>query len=135
MSYGTLVRSTKQFTEVISQISYSSTPLDEVWHPAINAYRCRDCVLICVELAGVDASRIHLQAEPNRLWLHGRRVPPEPPPSEGAPLQVLAMEIDHDRFEREIILQVQVDPSQIHAEQREGLLWIRLPVTPPLDVM
>jgi HSP20 family protein len=113
----------------LTRVRYATSPATEAWHPAINAYRCQDCILICVELAGVDRSEIQVVAEPRRVWLRGQRVPPEPRDGEGPPLQVLAMEIDHGAFEREIVLPVEVEPEQVQAEQREGLLWIRLPLT------
>lgn len=100
----------------------------ETWCPAINAYRCREGILICAELAGVDKARIELGVEPGRLWLRGQRLPPEPRDSEGPPLQVLAMEIDYGVFEREIVLPAEVAPEQVRAEQREGVLWIWLPL-------
>ncbi len=112
----------------LTRVRYSSSQATEAWHPAINAYRCRDCVVICVELAGVDQSELQVQVEPRRVWLRGQRVPPEPREAEGPPLQVLAMEIDHGSFEREIVLPVDVDPGQVRAEQRDGLLWICLPL-------
>jgi HSP20 family protein len=112
----------------LTRVRYSSSHATEAWHPAINAYRCRDRVVICVELAGVDRSQIQVQVEPRRLSVCGRRVPPEPRDGEGPALQVLAMEIDHGAFVREIVLPVAVDPEQVQAEQREGLLWICLPL-------
>ena len=113
----------------LTRVRYSSSPATEAWHPAINAYRCHDRILICVELAGVDRSEIQVRVEPRRVWLRGQRVPPGPRDAEGPPLQVFAMEIDHGSFEREIVLPVEVEPEQVQAEQREGLLWIRLPLT------
>lgn len=118
----------RTITSELTRVHYSSSRATEAWHPAINAYRCRSCVVISAELAGVDRSQIELRVEPRRLWLRGHRLPPEPRDSEGPPLQVLAMEIDHGAFEREIVLPVDVDPEQVKAEQREGLLWICLPL-------
>ena len=43
-------------------------------------------------------------------------------------MQVLAMEIDHGPFERHINLPLSVDRARVTAEQRNGLLWIHLPV-------
>src|SRR5437867_1097224 len=37
------------------------------WEPAINAYRCKTCIRICVDLAGVDRSVIDLTVEPRRV--------------------------------------------------------------------
>lgn len=116
----------------LTRVRYSSSPATETWHPAINAYRCPDRILICVELAGVDRSAIQVRVEPRRVWLRGQRVPPEPLDAEGPPLQVLAMEIDDGAFEREVILPVDVVPEQVQAEQREGLLWLRLPLAEPI---
>ncbi len=112
----------------LTRVRYSPLPARESWHPAINAYCCRDCILICAELAGVDRSEIALTVEPRRVWLRGRRRPPEPRETEGPTSQVLALEIDHGLFERDIVLPVEVDPERVRAEQREGLLWICLPL-------
>src|SRR6266487_1441662 len=98
------------------------------WEPAINAYRCEKCVRICVDLAGVDRSLIDLTVEPRRMVIRGRRELPEPTGDEGCAQQLLAMEIDYGPFEREITFPVDVETNKAHAEQRNGLLWISLPV-------
>jgi HSP20 family protein len=98
------------------------------WQPAINAYRCESCVRICVDLAGVDRSVIDLRVEPNRVVLRGTRDVPEPQDEEGRALQTLAMEIDYGPFEREIEFPTRIDVEQVRAEQRNGLLWIILPL-------
>ncbi len=98
------------------------------WQPAINAYRCENCVRICVDLAGVDKSLIDLRVEPERVVLRGTREVPEPRADEGRALQTLAMEIDYGPFEREIRLPGAIEVSEVSAEQRNGLLWITLPL-------
>jgi HSP20 family protein len=98
------------------------------WEPAINAYRCEKCVRICVDLAGVERSQIDLTVESGRVLLRGTRELPEPTHAEGRAVQLLAMEIDYGRFEREVPLPVEVQIDKAHAEQRNGLLWISLPV-------
>ena len=67
----------------------------QAWQPAINAYRCDTCIRICVDLAGVDRSRIDLTVEPRRLVIRGTRELPEPTGDEGCAQQLLAMEIDY----------------------------------------
>ncbi|HEY5895362.1 MAG TPA: Hsp20/alpha crystallin family protein [Chthoniobacterales bacterium] len=99
-----------------------------VWTPAINAFCCRDHILVCVELAGVEAQSIELRPEPRRLVIRGLRIAPEPDDCEGPLTQVLALEIDHGLFEREVALPVEIDPGRVRIEQRNGLLWIYLPV-------
>ena len=41
---------------------------------------------------------------------------------------VLAMEIDHGAFERQIKLPSTVDRTRVKAEQKNGLLWVHLPL-------
>ena len=98
------------------------------WEPAINAYRCDKCIRVCVDLAGVERSRIDLTVEPERLIVRGMRDVPEPTHAEGRAVQLLAMEIDYGPFEREVLLPASVDIDNVHAEQRNGLLWISLPL-------
>src|SRR5215467_2183290 len=96
----------------------------QAWAPAINAYRCQECIRICVDLAGVERSLIDLTVEPRRVVIRGTRELPEPTEDEGCALQWLAMEIDYGPFIREVPLPAEVEIEQAHAEQRNGLLWI-----------
>lgn len=98
------------------------------WEPAINAYRCEECIRICVDLAGVERGQIDLTVEPRRVVIRGIRELPEPTDTEGRTVQVVAMEIDYGQFEREVPLPVEVQIDKAHAEQRNGLLWIELPL-------
>ncbi|MFO1499242.1 MAG: Hsp20/alpha crystallin family protein [Verrucomicrobiota bacterium] len=111
----------------LSKIQFSRFRALESWQPAINAYRQEDCIIICVDLAGVDRQRIDLQIESRRLTIRGHRQPPEPENQENKPMQVLVMEIDYGRFEREVLLPSEVDSAKVTAEQRNGLLWVYLP--------
>jgi HSP20 family protein len=97
------------------------------WSPALNVYRCENCLVVCADLAGVDKSGIELKVETERLLIRGRREAPEPKEDSCKALQVLAMEIDYGVFEREVMFPVQVDSERVTAEQRNGLLWIYLP--------
>ncbi|PYI58216.1 MAG: hypothetical protein DMC60_13555 [Verrucomicrobia bacterium] len=101
------------------------------WEPAINAYRCETCIRICVDLAGVERSLIDLTVEPRRVVIRGTRELPEPSGDEGCAQQLLAMEIDYGPFMREVTLPAEVEVDQAHAEQRNGLLWISLPLKEP----
>ena len=98
------------------------------WRPAINAYRCETCIRLCVDLAGVERDEIDLQITADRLVLRGTREAAEPQSAEGHSLQVLAMEIDFGPFERSFDLPAEVDIDRAAAEQRNGLLWICLPL-------
>lgn len=94
----------------------------------MNAYRCEGCIRVCFELAGVARADIELRIEPKRLILRGTRRTPEPATSEGRAQQILAIEIDNGPFARELRLPAEVIPEETTAEQRDGLLWIKLPL-------
>jgi HSP20 family protein len=114
----------------LTKVQFSRFSPQDGWRPAVNAYRCEECMVICADLAGVDRTKIDLQVEPRRLLLRGYRQPPEPQSAERKPVQVLVMEIDYGPFEREVLLPADVTPERVTAEQRNGLLWIYLPFQP-----
>lgn len=116
-----------RFIYKFSQISFCHSPGQERWRPAINAYRCEHGFRICVDLAGVEKDSIELDIESTRVSIRGERELPEPSGSD-QPVQVLAMEIDHGPFAREIELPARVDVEKATAEQKNGLLWITLPL-------
>jgi HSP20 family molecular chaperone IbpA len=80
---------------------------------------------ICVDLAGVETAQIELLVESGRLIIRGARQLPEPP---SGCCQIMAMEIDYGPFQREVLLPASIDLAHVTAEQREGLLWIELPI-------
>jgi HSP20 family molecular chaperone IbpA len=60
--------------------------------------------------------------------LRGVREAAEPKDEQGRALQTLAMEIDFGAFERSLDLPAEVDTERATAEQKNGLLWICLPL-------
>jgi HSP20 family protein len=98
------------------------------WRPAINAYRCKSCIRICVDLAGVDKADIELTIGEQRLSIRGVRDVPEPGNEHKHAMQMISMEIDYGPFQREIPLPDVVEVKKVHAEQQNGLLWIHLPL-------
>jgi HSP20 family protein len=97
------------------------------WRPAVNAFRCRDRYIVCVDLAGMTKEAIKIVVAGRRLILRGNRAPLEPG-ADCPSLVALAMEIDHGPFERVLDLPLEVDASQVTAEYRQGVLWIELPL-------
>jgi HSP20 family protein len=122
--HGQLGEVVYQLTKV--QFSRFSSP--DAWRPAVNAYRCAECIAICVDLAGVDPKSIDLRVQSRRLLIRGQRQPPEPESTRSKPVQVLVMEIDYGPFEREVLLPADVDADRVTAEHNSGLLWIYLPL-------
>jgi HSP20 family protein len=126
----------------IGEVAYQITKVhfsnfrdtDFRWRPAINVFQCASCFRICVELAGVEPENIEIEVASGRLWVRGRREAPEPLQQPEYPLsiarksvRVIAMEIDHGEFEREIEIPSGFDQSRITTEWDNGLLWIYLP--------
>jgi HSP20 family protein len=104
------------------------------WRPPINVFHCSSCFRICVELAGVESDQIEVEVALGRLWIRGYRQPPEPQRQKEMPVsttrkpvRVVAMEIDHGRFEREVEIPPDYDLEKITTEWENGLLWIFLP--------
>ena len=119
---GTLGDVTYQFSRVqFSRIAPAP------WQPAINAFRCKTAVKICVDLAGVEKSMIDLTVEPRQVIIRGTREAPEPAHGEGQALQLLALEIDYGPFERAVPMPAEVDVEGATAQQENGLLWVYLP--------
>ncbi len=117
-----------QIAYELERNQFSQYARPEGWQPAINAYRCDSAIRVCVDLAGVEKSDIDLLVEPTRVVLRGVRLSPEPSCDEPKARQILAMEIDHGPFVREVHLPVEVSPAEATAEQKNGLLWINLPI-------
>jgi HSP20 family molecular chaperone IbpA len=112
----------------LALVRWGARPEGRVWAPRLNAYRERDRLVLCVELAGVGQADIELLVEPRRVWLSGERRTPWPAGGVAELRQVLALEIDDGRWERELALPDPVVPEATRAEQRNGLLWIELPL-------
>jgi HSP20 family molecular chaperone IbpA len=112
----------------MTKVHFAEFRAPEIWRPAVNAYRCEHCIRICVDLAGVAEQDLQLELLPGRLIIRGHRAAPEPEHPDYKPMQVLAMEIDHGYFERQLKLPLTVEREHVRVEQRNGLLWVHLPV-------
>jgi HSP20 family protein len=106
------------------------------WRPPINVFQCASCFRICVEMAGVEPDQIEVEVGLDRVWIRGYREAPEPLQqlempfsTTRKPVRVVAMEINHGQFEREVDIPPGYDPGRITTEWENGLLWIFLPRT------
>lgn len=109
-------------------VPFSTSGAFAGWHPAINVYRCAEQLMVCLDLAGVEPSSIHAEVSGHILRIRGRRRAPEPDCERYKVLQVLALEIDHGDFEREIHLPFAVAADGLQTEHRDGFFWIEAPV-------
>ena len=112
----------------LTALRFQAGSAHPVWRPRINVFRLQDRLAVCADLAGIARTEIDLRVEPRRVWLSGRRRSPVSDPAPGKVLQILTLEIDDGLWQREIPLPVEIDPAAVQAEQRNGLLWISLPL-------
>ena len=102
-----------------------------VWTPAMDMYETNDALVIVLDLAGVDADRTEVHAEPNLLVVRGVRRSRARPDEQRS---YHALEIPYGRFERSVRLPAGLDTEQARAGYRDGLLEITLPKRMPRQV-
>ncbi|MGK7893983.1 MAG: Hsp20/alpha crystallin family protein [Xenococcus sp. (in: cyanobacteria)] len=95
----------------------------EPWRPAVNMYETEEAVVVLVELAGIDPEKTIVQLEPNQLIIQGQRSRIIPK----TVTKVHQLEIWSDPFLFEVSLPRLIDPKQVQASYRDGLLEIWLP--------
>jgi HSP20 family protein len=113
----------KRPTIVFSQHAQPSP----VWTPAMDVYETVDALVILIDLAGVDAERTEVHAEPHLLVIRGVRHQRHLPERADEQRNYLALEIPYGRFERSVQLPAGLDAAAARASYREGLLEITLP--------
>ena len=94
------------------------------FRPHVDCYRTDEDVVVVVELAGVDPTDVRLVAGPRGLVIAGERRRPK---DCGHYQQ---MEIDYGPFQRQVMLDEDVDAEGAHATYERGLLRVRLPLAP-----
>lgn len=96
------------------------------WQPSLNLYAFDDKFLMCVDLAGIDASELGVKVDVLSLTIHGKRACPLNG-QDLLPNRVIHMEIDEGPFSRTVTLPNAVCPESVSVESRSGILWITLP--------
>ena len=76
----------------------------------------------------MDRSEVELAVRARHVSIHGMREVPEPGDKEGRAVQTIAMEIDYGVFHRDIHLPAEIDVHKVQADQKNGMLWIHLPL-------
>ncbi|CAN5433761.1 hypothetical protein BH10PLA1_BH10PLA1_05260 [soil metagenome] len=122
----------RQMNKLIDQLTkgyYNFYPSD-TWTPNVNLYETEATYLVCVDLAGVDKTKIDIEVADQQLSIRGQRsVPIQAASSTGdqSRMKVHLMEIDHGSFRRQVELPHDVQSDKITATYEDGLLWIQLP--------
>jgi len=100
----------------------------KIWRPPTDVYETDDCVVVKVEIAGMDQSDFSISLDANRLVISGVRHDP------AAKLGYQQMEILYGHFETEVHLPRAIDDDRIEATYDNGFLSVRLPKAQPRHV-
>ncbi len=100
--------------------------LDAEWVPNADVIESEACLLIRLEIAGVERESIQVIATHLALIVSGRRGNPTAGGTQ-AGFRYHQMEIEYGPFERVLPLPFAVDPSAGRARLHHGLLEIELP--------
>jgi HSP20 family protein len=90
--------------------------------PPINVFQQGDDILAIIELPGIEKSSIEVQAKENTVRIAGKKAIAFPETA-----SVHRRERAFGEFDRTLSLPIQIDPDQIKAEYRDGILAIHLP--------
>ena len=99
----------------------------DAWQPSTNLYETDDRYVVCMDLAGVDRSEIHVEIREQVLVISGHRESPRPQVRS----KVHLMEIDHGQFRRDVAVPTIVNVEDIEARYTDGYLWVELPKIRP----
>jgi HSP20 family protein len=90
--------------------------------PPINVFQQGDDILAIIELPGVDKSALQIQAKDNTIRISGTKAVTYP-----ESVSVHRRERSVGEFDRTLSIPVQIDPDNIKAEYRDGILALFLP--------
>lgn len=98
------------------------------WSPAVNVYQMSRRVEVCIDLSGINASKVDLQVQTGALLIRGVRLAPDPRKTTGESCRILSMEIAHGPFCREVVIPEHIDTNRIMTRYAGGYLWVTLPM-------
>lgn len=93
------------------------------WSPSLDVHQEGDTMVICAEVAGIDPEQVDISVEDDVLTISGSRED-HTEVEEG---QWIRRERYSGQFRRSVNLPPGVDPEQIQASARNGLIEIRVP--------
>jgi HSP20 family protein len=106
------------------QVFPFSRGLRRGFRPQVDCYRNDEEFVVIAELPGIDPAEIQLVAGPRTLLIAGERARPK---SSGHFQQ---MEIDYGPFQRQVLLDEDVDAEAATASYKRGMLRVKLPIAP-----
>lgn len=116
-----------RFNQLFRSFGYEDEGLStQTWMPRVDVYETPDSIEMTLEVPGVPKDAIRVTTEQNRLTVAGERRLEHEDRREG----YHRIERAYGVFERTFTLPNNVDPSNIAAQYRDGLLVLTLPKRP-----
>ena len=100
----------------------------KVWRPPTDVYETDDCVVVKVEIAGMDDEDFQISLDGKQLIISGIRRDP------ASKLGYQQMEILYGHFETDVHLARAIEEDKIEATYQNGFLVVRLPKVKPRTV-
>jgi HSP20 family protein len=98
------------------------------WRPPTDVYEMADCVVVKVEIAGMEQENFSISLDAKKLTISGVRYDP------AAKVGYQQMEILYGHFETHVHLPRAIDEDKIEATYQNGFLSVRLPKAQPRQV-
>jgi HSP20 family protein len=98
------------------------------WCPPTDVYETNDCIIVKVEIAGMEKQDFSISLDAKTLTISGVRHDP------AAKLAYQQMEILYGHFETHVHLPRAINDKEIEAIYENGLLKVRLPKAQPRQV-
>jgi HSP20 family protein len=113
----------RQFDELFGRMGRTRSAGSNAWAPALDVHQEGDTMVICADVAGVDPGKIDITVDDNVLTISGQREE-DRKVEEG---QWIRRERMTGQFRRSVSLPPGVDPDQVKAEAKNGVIEVRVP--------
>lgn len=100
----------------------------KAWRPPTDVYETDDCVVVKVEIAGMEDEDLRISLDGKQLIISGMRHDP------ASKLGYQQMEILYGHFETDVHLARAIEEDKIEATYQNGFLVVRLPKVKPRTV-
>lgn len=112
----------QQLDQLFDEFS-SAEAAPTTWTPAVSLIESEDALTLHVQLPGVNADNIDVQASREVIAISGDRTAPELGESE----KLRRNEFRYGSFRRVVSLPVAIDPKNVTADYEAGILVLTLP--------
>lgn len=112
----------RQFDRIFDEL-VPAERTDATWKPAVSLMDQGDALVLAVQLPGLNAEDIDIQASRDTVAISGQRQPAEV--AEGH--KVLHNEVRYGSFRRVLSLPIEVEHQAIAADYTDGVLTLTLP--------